>query len=66
MDMIPSKTAPEADNGPRSLTILGSTGSVGSNTLELIENNPDAFVVEALTANRNVKLLAEQALRVKP
>ena len=66
MDMIPSKTAPEADNSPRSVTILGSTGSVGSNTLELIENNPDAFVVEALTANRNVKLLAEQALRLKP
>ena len=66
MDMIPSKTAPEADNGPRSVTILGSTGSVGSNTVELIENNSDDFVVEALTANRNVKLLAEQALRLKP
>ncbi|MCH7936839.1 MAG: 1-deoxy-D-xylulose-5-phosphate reductoisomerase [Proteobacteria bacterium] len=65
MVMIPSKTAPEADSGPRSVTILGSTGSVGSNTVELIENSPDAFVVEALTANRNVKLLAEQALRLK-
>ena len=65
MVMIPSKTALETDTGPRSVTILGSTGSVGSNTVELIENNPDAFVVEALTANRNVKLLAEQALRLK-
>ncbi|MCH7833361.1 MAG: hypothetical protein IIC55_10895 [Proteobacteria bacterium] len=64
--MIPAKKSPEADNGPRSVTILGSTGSVGSNTVELIENNLDDFVVEALTANRNVKLLAEQALRLKP
>ena len=52
--------------GPRSVTILGSTGSVGSNTVGLIENNLNSFVVEALTANRNVKLLAEQARRLNP
>ena len=32
----------------RSITILGSTGSVGSNTVELIQNNLDSFTVEAL------------------
>ncbi|MCH7865304.1 MAG: 1-deoxy-D-xylulose-5-phosphate reductoisomerase [Proteobacteria bacterium] len=66
MDMNPAKFAPETDTGPRCVTILGSTGSVGSNTVDLIERNPSAFVVEALTANRNVKLLAEQARRLNP
>ncbi len=66
MDLNPAKLAPETDSGPRCVTILGSTGSVGSNTVDLIERNPNAFVVEALTANRNVKLLAEQARRLNP
>ena len=46
------------------VSILGSTGSVGSNTIELIERRPGAYRVEALTANRNAKLLAAQARRV--
>ena len=50
----------------RRVTILGSTGSVGSNTIDLIERNPDRFEIEALTANRNVDLLADQARRLKP
>ena len=66
MDLSPAKLAPDTDSGPRSVTILGSTGSVGCNTIDLIERNPNAFVVEALTANRNVKLLAEQARRLHP
>ena len=45
----------------RRVTILGSTGSVGQSTVDLLLRNPDAFVVEALTANRNPALLAEQA-----
>jgi len=48
-------------DGPRRVTILGSTGSVGSNTVDLISRNPAAFVVEALTASSNVEKLAEQA-----
>jgi 1-deoxy-D-xylulose-5-phosphate reductoisomerase len=44
--------------------VLGSTGSVGCNTIDLIERKRDAFVVEALTAHRNVDLLAEQARRL--
>ncbi len=45
----------------RSVTILGSTGSIGQNTIDLLQRNSDAFTVEALTANRNPQLLAEQA-----
>ena len=48
----------------RSVTILGSTGSIGRNTIDLLQRNPGAFTVEALTANRNPKLLAEQARAV--
>jgi 1-deoxy-D-xylulose-5-phosphate reductoisomerase len=48
-------------NRARRVTILGSTGSVGQNTVDLLLRNPDDFAVEALTANRNPALLAEQA-----
>jgi 1-deoxy-D-xylulose-5-phosphate reductoisomerase len=44
-----------------SVTILGSTGSVGSNTAELIAAHPARFSVEALVANRNAAKLAMQA-----
>lgn len=50
----------------RSVTVLGSTGSVGCNTVDLIMRQPDAFAVEALTANRNVDLLVQQALTLRP
>jgi 1-deoxy-D-xylulose-5-phosphate reductoisomerase len=50
------------DQAPKHVTVLGSTGSVGSNTIDLIKRNRDAFVVEALTANTNVKDLAHQAI----
>ena len=46
---------------PRRVTILGSTGSIGRNTVDLIARAPERFAVEALTGNRNVALLAEQA-----
>jgi 1-deoxy-D-xylulose-5-phosphate reductoisomerase len=51
-------------SAPRSVTVLGSTGSVGCNTLDLVERQREAFSVEALTAYRNVERLAEQARRV--
>jgi 1-deoxy-D-xylulose-5-phosphate reductoisomerase len=61
-----SVSSPQIDLGsaPRRVTILGSTGSVGTNTLDLIARNRAAYVVEALTANGNVDLLAAQAKRV--
>jgi 1-deoxy-D-xylulose-5-phosphate reductoisomerase len=48
----------------RRITILGSTGSVGTNTVDLVTRQPDLFCVEALTGNRNTALLAEQARRL--
>ncbi|MBC8342323.1 MAG: 1-deoxy-D-xylulose-5-phosphate reductoisomerase, partial [Proteobacteria bacterium] len=48
------------------LSILGSTGSVGTQTLEVVAQNPDAFCVEALAAGRNIELLAEQVKRFAP
>jgi len=48
----------------RSVTILGSTGSVGCNTIDLVARHPEAFCVEALTGNRNVERLAAQARQV--
>ncbi len=54
-----------ADN-PRSVTVLGSTGSIGQSTLDLIERTPGAYHVEALTGGRNVARLIQQARRVKP
>ena len=51
---------------PRKVTILGSTGSVGVSTLDLFEKAGVEVEVVALTAGRNVELLAEQALRWRP
>lgn len=50
----------------KKVTILGSTGSVGMNTVSLIEAGGDTYKVSALTANTNVSLLAQQALKLKP
>ena len=46
----------------RRVSILGSTGSIGCNTLDLIERNPDKYSVDVLTANSNFELLAKQAI----
>ena len=51
---------------PRRVTVLGSTGSVGQNTIDLIERHREAYDVEALTARSNVDLLVEQAIRLRP
>ena len=44
------------------LSILGSTGSIGVQTLDIVRENPDRFEVSSLTANKNWKQLAEQAI----
>ena len=49
----------------RTLTILGSTGSIGQNTVDLIERYPKKYDVEVLTAQSNIDLLARQAKRLK-
>ena len=50
----------------RRLSILGSTGSIGTQALEVISEHPDLFEVYALTANNRVDLLIEQAHRYMP
>jgi 1-deoxy-D-xylulose-5-phosphate reductoisomerase len=54
-----------AQSRPRRVSILGSTGSVGCNTVSLIEAEPEHYQVEALTAHRNVETLADQARRLR-
>ena len=48
------------------IAILGSTGSIGTQALEVIEANTDLFVVEVLSANSNSDLLIKQALKFNP
>jgi len=48
------------------LTILGSTGSIGTQTLDVIAHDPESYTVDGLAAGSNVELLIEQAKRFKP
>lgn len=57
---------PQAGAAPCRLTILGSTGSVGGNTVDLVRRNPERFEVEAITAHDRVDRLIEQALDLRP
>jgi 1-deoxy-D-xylulose-5-phosphate reductoisomerase len=50
----------------RHIAILGSTGSIGRNTLEVLRNLPERFSVTALTTNSNIDLLAEQVREFHP
>jgi len=50
----------------RHLAILGSTGSIGTQALDVIGQHPELFEVELLTANTNSSLLIEQAIKFKP
>ena len=50
----------------KKIAILGSTGSIGTQTLEVIEEHPDLFEAYALTANHNADLLIEQARKFNP
>ena len=57
---------PRIARTPRRVSVLGSTGSVGCNTLDLIDRNPESFEVVALTARSNVDALVAQALKFRP
>jgi len=48
------------------IAILGSTGSIGTQALEVIKSHADKFVVEVLTSNTNAELLIQQAIEFKP
>ncbi|MEM1407319.1 MAG: 1-deoxy-D-xylulose-5-phosphate reductoisomerase [Bacteroidota bacterium] len=50
----------------KNIAILGSTGSIGTQALDVIRANPDCFSVEVLTAGNNADLLIQQAVEFKP
>jgi 1-deoxy-D-xylulose-5-phosphate reductoisomerase len=54
------------ENKRRQIAILGSTGSIGTQALQVIEEHPDKYEVYALTANNQVELLIGQARRFQP
>ena len=54
------------ENKKKHIAILGSTGSIGTQALEVISEHPHLFDVEVLTANNNSSLLIEQAKKYKP
>ncbi len=50
----------------KAITILGSTGSIGTQTLDIVAHHPDKFRIIGLAAGRNIKLLAEQIRKFQP
>lgn len=50
----------------KALTLLGSTGSIGTQTLDIVRQYPDQFRIVGLAAGRNVELLAQQVQQFKP
>lgn len=61
--MNPSQTPEKA---PKRIAIMGSTGSIGTQALEVIKDNPTHFEVEVLVAHSNADLLIKQAIEFKP
>ncbi len=51
---------------PKKIAIIGSTGSIGRQTLEVIDQFPEKFIVTGLAGGKNIKLLAEQVHRYHP
>jgi 1-deoxy-D-xylulose-5-phosphate reductoisomerase len=54
------------DRPPRRVALLGSTGSIGRQAVDVLVAHPDAFTVVALATGSNARLLAEQAARLRP
>ena len=64
--MIPQNTLYFNNIMKKQIAILGSTGSIGTQALQVIEEHPDLYEVYALTANNRVDLLVEQARKFMP
>ncbi|KAK7330487.1 hypothetical protein VNO77_24682 [Canavalia gladiata] len=66
----PGRAVPEQGHktweGPKPISIVGCTGSIGTQTLDIVAENPDKFKVVALAAGSNITLLADQVKRFKP
>ena len=54
------------EDRPRHLAILGSTGSIGTQALDVVRNHSQKFVIEVLTAHRNAELLIRQSREFRP
>jgi 1-deoxy-D-xylulose-5-phosphate reductoisomerase len=54
------------EENKKGLAILGSTGSIGTQTLEVVDAHPEKFTIEVLTAGSNAQLLIAQALKYQP
>jgi 1-deoxy-D-xylulose-5-phosphate reductoisomerase len=64
-DTLTKKGRRNRAGAPRRLVILGATGSIGRSVADVIEANPDSFVVEALVGGSNAPALAKMAARLK-
>ena len=64
--MIPAVTPYTLHQTMKQIAILGSTGSIGTQTLDVVRQHPEAFSVYALTAHRSVDMLIQQALEFNP
>src|SRR4249920_1490812 len=62
----PSKTSQGQEGGVKRIALFGSTGSIGTQALNVIATNPDKFSAEVLTAQTNDELLIQQALQFNP
>ena len=51
---------------PERIALLGSTGSIGSQTLDIVSRFPDKFLIEVLIACNNIDLLTKQAIQFQP
>jgi hypothetical protein len=56
----------EGMNFQKHISLLGSTGSIGTQTLEIIDACPNNFVIDALSAGNNVELLSQQIIKYTP
>src|SRR3569833_6951 len=65
LQLTNNKTIKQFSN-PKNIVILGSTGSIGTQALEVIGENPALFRAHAITAQNNAELLVQQALKHKP
>lgn len=56
----------QTEKGPKRIAVMGSTGSIGTQALEVIRDNPSHFEAEVLVAHSNADLLIRQAIEFKP
>jgi len=61
MSLLAENHPPLTNTKPQTVSILGATGSIGTSTLELVAHHGEKFSIDALTANSNAQLLAQQA-----